>query len=95
MGITCTHSEHAFLSCYCTRPLFACEMVRRWMDLRLELINAGLQFFCCLSLVFCNDVLRMQWVDSTSAGLAMKQVLGMGQVLGWQNHGRPFDKTKT
>jgi ATP-binding cassette, subfamily C (CFTR/MRP), member 1 len=53
------------------------------MDLRLELINAGLQFFCCLSIVISSDVLKLSWVDSTAAGLAMKQVLGTGAVLGF------------
>ena len=41
---------------------------------------AGLQFFCCLSLVLCADTLELEWVSATSAGLAMKQVLGTGQV---------------
>lgn len=71
------------LTDHCHRPLFAREMVRRWMDLRLELINAGLQFFCCLSIVISSDVLELAWVDSTAAGLAMKQVLGTGAVLGF------------
>ena len=53
------------------------------MDLRLELVNASLQFFCCFSLVLCADTLSLEWVDATSAGLAMKQVLGTGQVLGF------------
>ena len=76
-------SENIMLTDHCHRPLFAREMVRRWMDLRLELINAGLQFFCCLSIAISSDVLELTWVDSTAAGLAMKQVLGCGAVLGF------------
>lgn len=76
-------AENIMLTDHCHRPLFAREMVRRWMDLRLELINAGLQFFCCLSIVISSDILKLGWVDSTAAGLAMKQVLGTGAVLGF------------
>jgi ABC-type multidrug transport system fused ATPase/permease subunit len=76
-------ADNRMLTDVCHRPLFSRESVRRWMDLRLELINAALQFSCCLSLVFCSDVLELQWVDATSAGLAMKQILGVGQVLGF------------
>ena len=76
-------TENLVLTDFCHRPLHARESVRRWMDLRLELVNAALQFFCCFSVVFCSDVLQMSWVDATSAGLAMKQVLGTGQVLGF------------
>ena len=76
-------AENIMLTDHCHRPLFAREMVRRWMDLRLELINAGLQCFCCLSIVISSDILELAWVYSTAAGLAMKQVLGTGAVLGF------------
>ena len=74
-------ADNRMLTDFCHRPLYSREAVRRWMDVRLEMINAGLQFFCCLSLVLCSDVLELKWVDATSAGLAMKQILGVGQVL--------------
>ena len=52
--------ENTLLTDFCHRPLFAREMVRRWMDLRLELVNASLQFFCCFSLVLCADTLSLE-----------------------------------